>query len=85
MAVHESRDIHADRETPPRLGLNRRQAAESLGMSMDSFERYVQPELKLVRRGRMRIVPVGELKRWLAENADPPATSSLRRRALGSD
>jgi hypothetical protein len=38
-------------------------------MSVDSFERYVQPELKIVRVGRMRLIQVRELERWLQENA----------------
>jgi len=39
-------------------------------MSLDSFERHIQPTLRLVRRGRMRLVPVIELERWLSENAE---------------
>ena len=39
-------------------------------MSVDSFERHVQPTLRLVRLGRMRLVPVPELERWLSENAE---------------
>jgi hypothetical protein len=54
----------------PRIALSRQEAADSLGMSVDSFERYVQPHVKLVRRGSMRIVPVTELERWIAENAE---------------
>lgn len=53
----------------PRLALDREEAAASLGMSLDSFERHVQPTLRLVRLGRMRLVPVRELERWLAEHA----------------
>jgi excisionase family DNA binding protein len=53
----------------PRLALTRPEAAASLGMSLDSFERYVQPELRLIRRGRLRLIPVRELERWLESNA----------------
>ena len=53
----------------PRLALTRAEAARALGMSLDSFERYVQLELRLVRRGKLRLVPVAEIERWLAENA----------------
>jgi hypothetical protein len=49
----------------PRVALSRQEAALSLGMSLDSFERYVQPELRLIRRGKLRLVPLAELKRWL--------------------
>lgn len=55
----------------PRLALTRVEAAAAIGMSLDSFERYVQSDLRLVRRGRMRLVLVSELERWLDENAEP--------------
>ncbi|MGH2964235.1 MAG: hypothetical protein ACRDMH_02475 [Solirubrobacterales bacterium] len=53
----------------PRLALTRSEAAASLGVSLDSFERHIQPELRLVRRGRLRLVPVRELDRWLEREA----------------
>jgi excisionase family DNA binding protein len=52
-----------------RLALTRAEAAASLGMSLDSFERYVQAELRCVRRGRLRLIPVCELERWLEQNS----------------
>jgi hypothetical protein len=54
----------------PRLALTREEAAAAIGMGLDSFERHVQPSMRLVRLGRMRLVPVAELERWLAENAE---------------
>lgn len=54
----------------PRLSLTKPEAAAALGMSVDSFERYVQPHVKMVRRGKMRVVSVRELERWLEENAE---------------
>jgi hypothetical protein len=53
----------------PRLALTREEAATALGMSLDSFERYIQPTLRMVRLGRMRLVLVDELRRWVDENA----------------
>ena len=47
----------------PRVALSRQEAALSLGMSLDSFERHVQPELRLIRRGKPRLV--AEFERWL--------------------
>jgi hypothetical protein len=49
----------------PRPALTREEAAAAIGMSVDSFERYVQPTIKMLRVGRMRLVPVGELERWV--------------------
>lgn len=61
-----------------RIALTRAEAAEALGMSLDSFERHTQPELRLVRRGRLRLVPVRELERWLELNAEHPLADDLK-------
>jgi hypothetical protein len=37
-------------------------------MSVDSFERHVQPEIRVVRRGRLRLFALAEIERWLREN-----------------
>ena len=57
----------------PRLALTRAEAAEALGISLDSFERHVQPELRLIRRGKLRLIPVREIERWIGENVETPA------------
>jgi excisionase family DNA binding protein len=57
------------RERSSRIALTRTEAAEALGISVDSFERYIQPELRLIRRGRLRLIPVVELTRWIETNA----------------
>jgi excisionase family DNA binding protein len=57
------------RGNTPRLALSRAEAAASLGMSVDSFERYVQGQVRLVRLGRLVLVPLSELERWLEANA----------------
>jgi excisionase family DNA binding protein len=55
--------------TGDRLALTRPEAAAALGISLDSFERHVQGQVRLVRRGRLRLVPVVELERWLEREA----------------
>jgi hypothetical protein len=55
---------------PPRLSLTRQEAADAMGWSLDSFERYCQPELRLVRKGANRLVLVKDLERWLERNAE---------------
>ncbi len=57
----------------PRVALTRQEAAASLGIGLDSFERHVQADLKLIRRGRLVLVPVAELERW----ADSAAVRTL--------
>lgn len=59
----------AHRPSPPRLGLTVEEAAAAVGMSESSFKRHVQPELRIVRRGSLRIIPVPEIEKWLAMNA----------------
>ena len=53
----------------PRLALTRQEAALALGMGLTSFEQYVQPHVRAVRHGKLRLFPVRELERWLEENA----------------
>lgn len=52
------------------IALAKPEAAASLGMSVDSFDRYVGPHVRCVRRGRLRLYPVAELQRWADENAE---------------
>jgi excisionase family DNA binding protein len=53
----------------PRFALTRAEAAASLGVSVDFFEEHVQGDLRLVRRGRLVLVPVKELERWVDRSA----------------
>lgn len=60
--------------TPPvvirPIALGKPEAAGALGMSVDSFERYVQSDVRCIRRGRLRLFPVAELERWANDNAE---------------
>jgi hypothetical protein len=47
-----------------RIALRVEEAAAVLGMSRDSFDRYVMPDVRVIRRGRLILVPVSELHRW---------------------
>jgi hypothetical protein len=57
-------------QTQTRLLMRRSAAADALRMSLDHFERYIQPHLRLVRVGALRLVPVKELERWVEENCE---------------
>ncbi len=52
------------------IALSKPAAAAALGMSTDSFERHVQPFVRCIRRGRLRLFPVSELERWADANAE---------------
>ena len=56
----------------PRIALTPPEAAAAIGVGPDFFDANVAPELRMVRRGRKRLVPVSELERWMNENADRP-------------
>jgi excisionase family DNA binding protein len=52
-----------------RVTLTPIEAASALGISRDFFDKHVKPELKLIRRGRLVLVPVRELERWAEASA----------------
>jgi excisionase family DNA binding protein len=65
-------DLLAAREVElvPRLAFEPEEAAEAIGVSRSFFLEHVIGELRVVRRGRKRIIPRRELERWLEENAE---------------
>lgn len=52
-----------------RYAYTRQEAAESLGMSVDTFERKVQPHIRVVPCGQLLLVPPDEIERWIKGNA----------------
>jgi hypothetical protein len=61
----------------PRIALTPSEAAAAIGVGPDFFDANVAPQLRLIRRGRKRLVPVRELERWVAENAEAPMAEQL--------
>jgi len=53
-----------------RLALSPDEAAAALGVSRDYLDEHIAGELRWVRRGRRKFVPVKELERWLGEAAE---------------
>jgi len=56
----------------PRIALTRDEAAAALGVDLETFERHVEPDLRVIRCGKFRLFPVRELERWADEAADDP-------------
>jgi hypothetical protein len=61
----------------PRIALTPPEAAAAIGVGPDFFDQNVAPELRLIRRGRKRLVPVTELERWVTESAGTPIAEEL--------
>jgi hypothetical protein len=51
------------------LALSIDQAAAALGVSANTFRRYVLPHVRSIKLGKVRIVPVVELEKWLHLNS----------------
>jgi len=62
-----------------RLALTPDEAAAAVGVSRDFFDEHIAGELRIVRRGRRRLVPIRELERWLEESAALTLGSDERR------
>jgi hypothetical protein len=59
-----------------RILLTRKEAAESLGMSLSTWERRVQPDVRVVVVGQLVLVAPKELERWARERSRSPIGSN---------
>jgi len=59
-------------ERTNRLALRREDASAALGISDESFDKFVRPSLPVVRIGSLRLYPVEALEAWLREHAHAP-------------
>jgi hypothetical protein len=57
------------RTGPLRLALTPEEAARALGCSRDFFDEHIGPELRWVRRGRLKFVAINVLEEWLRRSA----------------
>ena len=58
--------------TPPRLALRKLEAAQALGVSDETFDKYVKPHVRVVRWGGVRVYSIRELERFLESEAAAP-------------
>lgn len=54
----------------PILALGVEQACDALGVSWDTWRAYIEPDVRIVRIGRRKLVPVSELQAWLDRHAE---------------
>jgi hypothetical protein len=60
----------------PRVLLSRREAADALGMSLRHFQRHVQPHVRCVYSGQLRLYPLKDLEHWAEEHACREGTAA---------
>jgi hypothetical protein len=58
---------------PRKLLLSRREAAAALGVSLSHFQRHVQPYLRCVYCGQLRLYRPDDLEAWAEDHAVLPA------------
>ncbi len=56
--------------TTPALALSVEQACAALGVSWDTWKAQIEPEVRIVRLGRRKLVPVAALEQWLDQHAE---------------
>lgn len=57
-------------QSVPPIALTKADAATALSISIDSLERHVIPHVRVIRRGKLVLIPVAELDRWVDESAE---------------
>lgn len=62
--------LPADGRAVPRLALSVSEACEALGVSWDTWRQHIEPDVKLVRLGRRKLIPTTELEAWLDRHAE---------------
>jgi excisionase family DNA binding protein len=67
------RVVSIDTTAVPRIAMSKQEAASALGVSIDFFDEHIVRDLRMVRVGRRRLVPIAELERWLDDHADHAA------------
>jgi hypothetical protein len=55
--------------TVPRMLLTRQEAAATLGMSLRHFQRHVQPYMRCVYSGQLRLYRPRDLEQWAEDEA----------------
>ena len=55
--------------TVPRMLLTRKEAAATLGMRLRHFQRHVQPFVRCVSSGQVRLYRPRDLERWAEDEA----------------
>jgi excisionase family DNA binding protein len=69
-SARTDRERRPARPSVPALALSVERACEALGVSWDTWREHVEPDVKLVRVGRRKLIPTSELQAWLERHAE---------------
>jgi hypothetical protein len=69
-ASHPSSPQFDRKPRTPALALNVEQACAALAVSHDTWKDHIEPDVRIVRVGRRKVIPVTELQRYLDEHAE---------------
>ncbi|HEY4916554.1 MAG TPA: hypothetical protein VIH92_06575 [Solirubrobacteraceae bacterium] len=70
ISPHAAAAAAAKKRGAPILALSVEQACEALGVSWDTWRTHIEPDMRLVRLGRRKLIPVSELQAWLDRHAE---------------
>ena len=59
-----------DKPMTPALALTVEQACAALSISWDTWRAHVEPDVRIVRIGRRKLIAVTELQRWLDQHGE---------------
>jgi hypothetical protein len=54
----------------PALALSVEQSCAALGVSWDTWRAHIEPNVRVIRLGRRKLIAVTELQRWLDEHGE---------------
>ena len=59
-----------DRPPPPRIALSVEEACQSLGVSWQTWNDHIAQDIRLIRVGSRKLIPVDALRRWCEQHAE---------------
>lgn len=68
-----------------RLALRKEEAARALGVSDETFDKYIRAHVPVLYAGSVRLYPVKELREYLSREASSPIDECLSEPAARSE
>jgi excisionase family DNA binding protein len=69
-ATRPAGTLSSRKRSAPTLALSVEQACDALGVSWDTWNEHIAPDMRIVRIGRRKLIAVSELQRWLEDHGE---------------